>query len=319
MEQAKTSIDNPRSQAIEAMKRSVLPEVWNRNSQFSQSLKTEIQNHPLSRHPILAELNDGSVNLEALRIIHLEYRHAIVQIFTDALTMAQFQSRQLEPRLAPGTKIIPRFLLTLNILDEFGFQPGRDDHEYYRGNPAFAHYPLFEDLLNNLGITQEERAAYNPTSFSKNLNQFLESSFTNYATLVMLLAIAEVQVILFSPALRRATQLNGINVDQGYYFVHGTNSDEFTNAFDDDHEDDLWNALNQACVPEDFERLRKAAIEYMDLWQEFWSHQREISNQHRELKGREYSEAIQADLKSRRREINTDVEVDPRDIRRQHL
>ncbi len=285
------------------MKRSVPPEVWNRNNQFSQSLKSEIQNHPLSRHPVLAELNSGAISLDALRSIHLEYRHAIVQIFTDALTMAQFQSRQLEPRLAPGTKIIPRFLLTLNILDEFGFQPGRDDHEYYRGNPAFAHYPLFEELLTNLGIDQQARAAYTPTPFAKNLNQFLENSFTDYTSLVMLLAIAEVQVILFSPALRKATQLTGINVDEGYYFVHGTNSDEFTNAFDDDHEDDLWHALNQACVPEDYERLQQTAIAYMDLWQEFWSHQREIESHQRESNG------TQVNLKNQRREINTDPEV----------
>jgi hypothetical protein len=35
----------------------------------------------------------------------------------------------------------PRFLLNLNILDEFGFRPGFDQDGYYSGNPEYAHYP----------------------------------------------------------------------------------------------------------------------------------------------------------------------------------
>ncbi|NAR61471.1 hypothetical protein GPS58_13785 [Acinetobacter haemolyticus] len=35
------------------------------------------------------------------------------------------------------------------ILDEFGFRPGVDQDGYYSGNPEYAHYPLFEDVLND--------------------------------------------------------------------------------------------------------------------------------------------------------------------------
>jgi len=50
-----------------------------------------------------------------------------------------------------------RFLLTLNDLDEFGFQPGIDSSGYYRGNPNNAHYVLFERVLDELDISLEKR------------------------------------------------------------------------------------------------------------------------------------------------------------------
>ncbi len=43
--------------------------------------------------------------INSLNKNHLEYRHAIVQIFTDALLMAQFQTKQLEPKLHSGAKM----------------------------------------------------------------------------------------------------------------------------------------------------------------------------------------------------------------------
>ena len=120
----------PRQKAIAAMRASLSPEQWERNAQFVAQLRQEIAQHPVSRHPAIARLNSGTVRREAMEQIHLEYRHAIVQSFTDALLAAQMQSRQLEPRLAPGSKMAGRFLLTLNVLDEFGFRPGQDAQGY---------------------------------------------------------------------------------------------------------------------------------------------------------------------------------------------
>lgn len=107
--------------------------------------------HPVSHHPAIETLNNGEINKENLKRIHLEYRHAIVQTFTDALLMAQYQTKQLEPRLHAGAKMFPRCLLSLNIFDEFGFRPGTDKDGYYQGNPEYAHYPLFEDVLDDFG------------------------------------------------------------------------------------------------------------------------------------------------------------------------
>lgn len=273
-----TQFDSPRERAINALKESVAPDVWASNHDFVTSLRRQIKQHALVSNPILDALNKGAFHFEAIKKIHLEYRYAIVQIFTDALLMAQFQTRQLEPRLSPSSKIPPRFLFTLNVLDEFGFQPGHDSAEYYQGNPAYAHYPLFEDVLNDLGVTQQERKEHVPSAHSALVRDFLENSYTSYTHVVALLAVAELQVIIYSPPLREATQAVGVNVDHGYYHVHGVTSDGATDAADDDHENDLWYALTQACIPEDYELLKKLCFKYSDLWNEFWCYQFSVSN-----------------------------------------
>ena len=267
----KAELNNPRLRALDAMKKSVPHEVWAKNVEFTQALRAEIRQHKLNYHHMIYELSFGSFNKNILKDIHLDYRHAIVQIFTDALTMAQAQSRQIEPRLPPGSRIGPRFLLTLNCLDEFGFQPGLDLEGYYRGNPGQAHYPLFERLLDDLQVSTAQRKRFEPSKEACALKSLLENSFHHYQSILVLLAVAEEQVILFSPPLRNAVEKTGHNVQDGYYFVHGTTSEKDTNAADDDHEEDLWNALNQACVPEDYSLLRATALMYMDLWSDFWN------------------------------------------------
>lgn len=266
-------LNNPRLRALEAMKQSVPEEVWAQNAGFTKNLRAEIKKHQLNFHGVIDQLMLGLFDEDALRDIHLDYRHAIVQIFTDALTMAQAQSRQLEPRLPPGSRIAPRFLLTLNCLDEFGFQPGIDEADYYKGNPSQAHYPLFEQLMDDMQISDAHRREFKPSKQACAVRSILESSFQHYQSVLLLLAVAEEQVILFSPALRTAVERAGIDVHDGYYFVHGVTSEDHTNAADDDHEEDLWNALNQACTPQDYKMLSAFALSYLDLWDEFWTHQ----------------------------------------------
>lgn len=276
------NLNNPRQNALQAMKQSVSQYTWQSNKDFTLELRSDIKMHQLNRHSVVRELSQGYFDVDQLQIVHLEYRHAIVQIFTDALTMALAQSRQLEPRLPPGSRIAPRFLLTLNILDEFGFQPGLDAKNYYRGNPVEAHYPLFETLLNQMNVSQQQREQFKPSHEASALRTFLESSFLNYETILLLLAIAEEQVILFTPALRRATEISGLDIQTGYYSVHGTSDEECSNAADDDHEEDLWNTLNQACLPFNYNSLRTDAFRYLDLWNDFWNKQSSLlkSNNH---------------------------------------
>lgn len=164
--------DNPRQKAIDGMKNSISEEQWNKNVKFLSDLRAEISNHPVSKHPAIQLLNDGLIDKETLKHIHLEYRHAIVQVFTDALLMAQFQTKQLEPRLLSGSKMFPRFLLNLNILDEFGFRPALDKDGYYSGNPQYAHYPLFEDVLNEFDLTQAERNNYQPSIIAQQVRNY---------------------------------------------------------------------------------------------------------------------------------------------------
>lgn len=93
------SLDNPRKNAIDAMKASVPQDAWDMNMSFIETLKQEIRNHAVSRHAAIDTLNGGEFGKDEMKVIHLEYRHAIVQVFTDALLMAQHLSAQLEPRL----------------------------------------------------------------------------------------------------------------------------------------------------------------------------------------------------------------------------
>lgn len=270
------NLDNPRQNAVEAMKRTVSAQVWKQNSEFTDSLRHEIEAHPITQHPMIRIFESGEIPKDVLQVIHLEYRHAIVQIFIDALLAAQLETRQLEPRLPYGSKVPPRFLLTLNNLDEFGFRPGLDSKNYFRGNPLAAHYPLFETVLDDLGTTDAEREAFNPSEISDKLRRSLLKTFGDLLQLTTLLAVVERQVILFSPSMRKASGAVGLNVDDGYYFVHGISEDETAEASDDDHEDDLWNVLNQALEAVDYDGVRNIAISYCDLWAEFWDHQYSI-------------------------------------------
>ncbi|EPF6071101.1 hypothetical protein MQ669_003754 [Acinetobacter nosocomialis] len=272
------NFNNPRKKALAGMKQSISAELWDKNLNFLTQLRAKIAQHPVSHHPAIETLNNGEINKENLKRIHLEYRHAIVQTFTDALLMAQYQTKQLEPRLHAGAKMFPRFLLSLNIFDEFGFRPGADRDGYYQGNPEYAHYPLFEDVLNDFGVTEEERRSYKPTSIAHQVREFLENSYNDYKAVSALLAVAEEEVILYSPSLRRATSAVGIEVEGGgYYHVHGVSEDKTAEAADDDHEEDLWFILMQACTEEDYIRLENLCLEYCDLWKKFWDVQMENS------------------------------------------
>ncbi|QNX11074.1 hypothetical protein IC789_06935 [Acinetobacter seifertii] len=266
--------NNPRQKALLGMKNSIPSQQWEENLAFLKQLREKIAKLPVCTHPAIEILNNGQLDKFTLTKIHLEYRHAIVQVFTDALLMAQFQTKQLEPKLHSGAKMFPRVLLSLNILDEFGFRPGTDLDNYYLGNPEYAHYPLYEDLLNDYGLNEQDRRSYHPSKIADQVRTFLESSYDSYIKVVALLAVAEEEVILFSPPLREATKAVGIEVEGGgYYHVHGVSTDETSEAADDDHEDDLWFALAQGITKDDYESLTKLCMEYCALWNEFWDAQ----------------------------------------------
>lgn len=266
-------LDHSRKKAITVMQASVPVELWRKNADFVKHLREIIAAHPVTRHVAIEVLCRGELDADSMRRIHLEYRHAIVQIFTDALLAAQMQTRQLEPRLCPGAKLAPRFLITLNDLDEFGFRPGSDVDGYYRGNPVYAHYPLFERVLDDFGITQAERNAYVPSRIARAVRAFLERSYRHYLEVTALLAVAEEEVVLFSPPLRAATKALNVDVSDGYYFVHGVSSDDSAEAADDDHENDLWLILTQALTPDQYTRIETLCLQYCGLWDRFWTFQ----------------------------------------------
>lgn len=266
-------MNNPRQKARLAMKESVPASLWSENESFITNLRSSLKHHPVATHSIIAALNQGAFNGEQMKRIHLEYRHAIVQIFTDALLIAQYQTCQLEQQLKAGSKMYARFLLTLNDLDEFGFQPGCDQYGYYRGNPHNAHYPLFERVLDELGISLEERQRYIPSKIANQVRKCLEDAYNDPSSVTSLLAVAEQEVVLFSAPLRENTKAVGVNVTTGYYVCHGTSDDVQAEANDDTHEDDLWYVLMQAIAPAQYDDITKLCHKYCDLWVEFWDAQ----------------------------------------------
>ena len=265
----------PRQSALQMMKDSISSQDYLDNSKFIDEIKETIKKDSLNSHPILSVLNEGKLSFTELQNIHLEYREAIVQIFTDALTIAVFNTKQLEPRLPPGSKMAARALLTLNCLDEFGFKVGVSKDNYYIGNPMDAHYPLFEQVLKDLHLNLIEISEFQPSESAKKLRSYLESSYSSYSIILALLAVAEAQVITFSPALRKAVKSFGINVSSGYYHVHGVSSDDECNASDDDHEDDMWAAIIQSIEKSDYANVKQAVTTYLDLWNDFWTVQKE--------------------------------------------
>lgn len=279
MQKRFVDLDSPRLKALAGMQASVDAATWEKNLKFIENIKAKIAEHKVAHHPAIGILNSGKLGKEAMKLIHLEYRHAIVQIFTDALLMAQFQTKQLEPRLTPGSKMYPRVLLSLNVLDEFGFRPGFDKDNYYKGNPAYAHYPLYEDMVDEFNVTIEERTTFQPSAISDQVRTALEESYVDYKLVAALLAVAEEEVIIYSPPLRQATKALGIDVSSGYYFVHGVSSDAEAEAADDDHEEDLWLILAQACTEQDYEYITDACLKYCDLWSQFWDKQLELVKQ----------------------------------------
>ena len=116
---------NPRAIAKQIMRDSIPEALRVENEAFFAALLQEIKNHPFSRNPAIAALNSGAFDKVALRDIHLDFHYAGVQVFTDAILIAQFHTRQLENRLGTKGKMASRFLLTEGGAQPIKRAPGR--------------------------------------------------------------------------------------------------------------------------------------------------------------------------------------------------
>lgn len=264
--------DMPRESARKILQEMTGYERFSKNAAFILKLRKKINDHSLSKNPTRSFMLRGGFDLEGIKKIHLEYRYAIVQPFTDALCAAQFRAYQLEDKglCPPGGKLVPRFLLNLNCLDEFGFAPACNDLNYYTGNPKYAHYPLFEDVMKKIGVKPSEYNDFIPSQEGLKARTLLLSSFEKFEEVITLLAVGEIQVILFSNALKVNTQETGVDVSQGYYQVHGTEALGDINAHDDDHENDCWAILASAITEHDYKRIETLAMNYINVWDKFW-------------------------------------------------
>lgn len=255
-----------RDNALNLIKQSVPTDIWEVNTSKVTAIRNKLASHPLFSHPMIDILSNQTLPLSTVQNIHLEYQHSIVEIFTDALLMTQFQAKQLDEKIFASVKMYARFLITFNILDEFGFsfQPNQQI------TPLNAHFCLFKEVLKDLELTELDVANYPYSPEAKALRSFLENSYDNYGKLALLLAVGEEQVITFSPPLKKSFENLGLPTNRGYYHVHGVTQDTTIQAADDLHEDDLWVLLIQAFNFYDETELEHAAMTYCDLWQAFW-------------------------------------------------
>lgn len=263
-------MDQIRQNALNEMIKTVGQQKWDENMHFMKSLIATVKNHKINQHPIVRAMQSCEFSLQEMQTIHMEYR-AIVHIFTDALLMAQYQSRKVENVMKPGSKAYARFLLTLNTLDEFGFYYKIGEPCNFQGTPQRSHLILFENLMTDMSISDDDRQDFVPTEVTQKLKNYFLASYDDYPLLLTLLAVAEEIVMIFSPVMRDNTGALGVPVEAGYYQVHGVSDDEENDACDDFHQNDLWLILAQGAGGYDKNQLLNNTKIFIDLWEEFWT------------------------------------------------
>lgn len=263
-------MDQIRQNAMQEMIASVGQDKWDENMHFLQNLISMVKNHKINKHPIVDSMKDCQFSLQEMQTMHMEYR-AIVHIFTDALLMAQYQSKKVENVMKAGSKAYARFLLTLNTLDEFGFYYKIGEPCYFQGTPQRSHLILFEELMSDMSITDNDRESFVPSAVTQKLKEYFLAAYDDYPLLLTLLAVAEEIVMIFSPVMRLNTGALGIPVEEGYYKVHGVSEDEANDACDDFHQNDLWLILAQGAGGYDQQKLLANTKRFINLWEGFWA------------------------------------------------
>ncbi|MFP3454391.1 hypothetical protein R0K30_22570, partial [Bacillus sp. SIMBA_154] len=84
------------------------------------------------------------------------------------------------------------------IADEFGFSFETNDGL----TPLNSHFCLFKKVLGQLNISSEIDSNHAYTEESTDLRIYLEEAYDDYIKLLLLLAVAEQQVIAFSAPLK---------------------------------------------------------------------------------------------------------------------
>lgn len=250
----------------------ITQEQWGKNQTDITWLKESLSQHKVFSNPCIEFFRNNAIPLPVIQAIHLDYRIAIVQIFTDALLAAAYQAKQLEENFSmpAGIKMIPRFLLTPNLQDEFGFHINNNQ---LSGSPLHAHYPLFESVLKSLGLSSQDISRYIPSESAQALRFFLQGQYHDFINITVLLAAVELQVVVFSPILRSMLDQHGIDTSSDYYLVHGASTETETLGCDDEHADDLWRC---ACLAINFTSLDSVQLlltHYLDHWDTFWTDQ----------------------------------------------
>lgn len=273
-----TQSEDSRAEVIAFIKNAIPTDLWTFNTELVKPFRTEIDQHVLFEHDILEDLKHQKLNLQQLKTIHLNYLNCIVKIFTDALSMLIFQANQLESNQNIDiqnrilSKIYARYLLSLNLLDELGF----NTVDLQQSSPAKSHLAHYLKILEQFGVNHPiEQEKIESEAFA--IQDFIRSNYHSYLNLLLILSITEKQVIVFSEALHMNLKKFGEIFDQGYYACHGVANDQDNLANDDNHANDLWLLCIQAIRPENKSELHEVMQRYLSLWQAFWTKMSQIS------------------------------------------
>ena len=266
-----TQSEYARKAALEFIQHSIPASLWNKHVNEVRQLKQSCTQHPLFEHPILTRLNNQMLSLDQLKFIHLHCFTAIVKTFTDILSMVIYQALQLEQHEnihhadRVHAKAHARYLLSLNLIDELGF----NTHELSLSSPAKSHLIYYMDLLNSLQVQplNSEQVVLEAHA----LNQFIQEQLSSYNGLLLILACAELQVIQFSEALRVNLEKYNPEFTEGYYACHGVVDHSEKLANDNNHEEDLWVLLTQSYSCDQQSQYEKLIQQYLQLWENFWS------------------------------------------------
>ncbi|WP_457747957.1 hypothetical protein [Sulfurimonas sp.] len=264
------NITNPREQAYIAIEGSAKKANINyiENGKRINSFLKDMRSHRLFSHPVFEALRSGKFDKKSLQELHLDYR-MIVKQFTDLILITQFKTRELS-QLSDELFMQTRFLITLNIFDELGFWPGEKE---YLGNPYLSHFLLFDEVINDLGIEENEKVKFKNSIEAKHLYEYLENSMDNLHALLVYLIITEEGAMYYSPAMRESAKQYGVDVSKGYYNVHGDTEDAMTEGEDDLHQDDIVRIMQLILTEENYLNFLSLSKNICDLWADFWDAQ----------------------------------------------
>ena len=266
-----TQSEDARHEALSFVKNSLEKGSWEEHQTYVQNIRIIIENHSLFKHPILDKLKNKDLDLIQLREIHSNYFIAIVKIFTDALSILIYnchaleKNKNIQDKKRILAKVHARYLLSLNLIDELGF----NTHNLSLSSPNKSHLAYFVALLAQLGINpvDEEHADIE----ANNVQSFIKSYLFDYQALLLILAITEQQVITYSEALSINISKYGSELTKGYYACHGLVGNGENLANDDNHQDDIWMLLTQALDVEKINHLYVLAEDYTNCWLKFWT------------------------------------------------
>ncbi|NEQ83965.1 MAG: hypothetical protein F6K26_28415 [Moorea sp. SIO2I5] len=257
-----------RELAHQQIRNTLTPTEWEENWQFACSLIEQVKNHRIMSHPIIGHLKGGGFQTEQMRVIHLEFYHAFVQVFTDSVIQAMFIASQLERRLGPTAKTSARFLLQFNLLEELGYKPGYGSDGSFNGNPDGAHYFQFFKVLQQLNVDVKTAGNYLPMASSLAGRATFENCYDDYLFLVATLAASETAfhdyANFWATGVAQATD---IDVSQGYHSIHV--EDETGESVEDGHAEDAWTLVAQALTKDRYDEVKRHLQLTLNTWSVF--------------------------------------------------